>query len=83
MTTEIGFVLLVVAIMMLGLVFEVARPEIIVCFTVLVFMLTGVLTVEETLKGFSNEGMLTIALLFIIAFAIQKCGIADGSLQSY
>ena len=40
-------------------------------------MLTGVLTVEETLKGFSNEGMLTIALLFIIAFAIQKCGIAD------
>ena len=27
MTTEIGFVLLVVTIMMLGLVFEVVRPE--------------------------------------------------------
>lgn len=77
MTIEIGFVLFVIALMMLALIFEITRPEIIIFFTVSLFMLTGILTVEETLKGFSNEGMLTIALLFIVVLAIQKSGIVD------
>ncbi|CAM3931800.1 SLC13 family permease [Lederbergia lenta] len=77
MTIEIGFVLLVIILMMLALVFEVSRPEIIVFTALSIFMLSGLLTVEEAIEGFSNEGMLTIALLFIIAAAIQKCGLVD------
>ncbi|RBW68878.1 SLC13 family permease [Bacillus taeanensis] len=77
MTFEIGFVLLVVILMMVGLVFELARPDMIVFVALTIFLLTGILTPDEALKGFSNEGMLTIALLFIIAGAIQKSGIVD------
>ncbi|MBS4194249.1 SLC13 family permease [Bacillus sp. FJAT-49870] len=81
MTTEIGFVLFVLILMLLGLVFEIIRPDIILFFTLSIFILSGVLTTEEALRGFSNEGMLTIALLFIVAAAIQKSGIADGVIR--
>ncbi|WAA09718.1 SLC13 family permease [Fervidibacillus albus] len=80
MTLEIGFVLLMVAIMLGGLIFEVARPDMIMFVVLTTFLLTGILTPEEALKGFSNQGMLTIALLFIIAGAIQKSGIIDLAL---
>lgn len=77
MTFQIGFVLVVVLLMIIGLVFELARPDMIVFMTMAVFLLTGFLSVDDALKGFSNEGMLTIALLFIMAAAVEKSGLAD------
>lgn len=61
--------------MMVALVREVARPDLILFTTLAVFLLTGVVTPDQALQGFSNQGMLTIALLFIIAGTIQKSGI--------
>jgi len=72
MTIEIGFVILILILMLLGLVFEIARLDIILFFTLSLLLLSGVLSTEEAFKGFSNEGMLTIALLFVVAAAIQK-----------
>lgn len=77
LTWEMGFVLAVVVLMMIALVREVARPDFILFTTLTVFLLTGVINPKQALQGFSNEGMLTIALLFIIAGAIQKSGIFD------
>jgi di/tricarboxylate transporter len=74
---EIGFVLISIFIMMIGLIREWIRPDILVFITLAIFLITDVISVEDALKGFSNEGMLTIALLFIIAGAIQKSGIAE------
>jgi di/tricarboxylate transporter len=78
-TLETGFVLFMVALMFSGLIFEIARPDIIVFVVLTVFLLTGILTEKEALEGFSNEGTLTIALLFIIAGAVQKSGIIERS----
>lgn len=75
MTLEMGFVLVAVMAMLAALWFEIARPEYIVLFVLAVFLLAGLLTPEEALRGFSNQGMLTIALLFIVAGAVQKHGI--------
>ncbi|HET7578181.1 MAG TPA: SLC13 family permease [Bacillales bacterium] len=77
MTPTIAFVLAVVIAMMVALVREIARPDMILFSTLVVFLLTNVITPAQALKGFSNQGMLTIALLFIIAGAIQKSGIFD------
>jgi di/tricarboxylate transporter len=77
MTLEIGLVLAIVTIMVVCLIKEVARPDIIVFFTTAVFLLLGILTPAEALQGFSNEGMLTIALLFIVAGAIQQSGLLN------
>ncbi|MDQ0482438.1 SLC13 family permease [Guptibacillus hwajinpoensis] len=79
MTWEMGFVLFTLLLMMIGLIFELARPDMIVFISLTIFLLTGILTPDEALKGFSNQGMLTIALLFIIAGAVQKSGIVDRS----
>ncbi|WP_457786665.1 SLC13 family permease [Geobacillus sp. Geo 8.1] len=80
MTFKIGFVLLMIALMMGGLIFEIARPDIIVFAVLTVFLLAGIITEEEALEGFANEGTLTIALLFIVAGAVQKSGIIERSL---
>ncbi|MBE7438765.1 MAG: SLC13 family permease [Spirochaetales bacterium] len=34
----------------------------------------GVISPEVALRGFSNEGMLTVAVLFVVAFAVQRTG---------
>ncbi|HET6871571.1 MAG TPA: SLC13 family permease, partial [Sporolactobacillaceae bacterium] len=74
MTFTMGLVLAVIALMLLALVFEVAQPSVIVFITLVVFIVTGVVNTSEALSGFSNAGVLTIALLFIISEALQKSG---------
>ena len=41
------------------------------------FCLTGYLTPEEAISGFSNPAVLTIAFLFILSKALQKTGILE------
>ncbi|MFC0558865.1 SLC13 family permease [Halalkalibacter alkalisediminis] len=74
MTFEIGFVLLVVIGMLVCLIKEIARPDFIVFCALAVLLLTGVLSPSDALRGFSNEGMLTVALLFIVAGAVKQSG---------
>ncbi|WP_342388919.1 SLC13 family permease [Salinicoccus bachuensis] len=78
MTAEMIFVALMIVLMLLGLLFEVARADLIVFFFLVVFLLTGIISTEQALSGFSNEGMLTVLLLFIVAGAIQKHGIIEN-----
>ncbi|MCA1059079.1 SLC13 family permease [Rossellomorea aquimaris] len=78
---EFYFVSFVVLFMLSCLVLEMGRPEFIIPFTLLLFMITGIVPVKEAIKGFSNEGMLTIGLLFIIAGTIQKSGLVDMLFQ--
>jgi di/tricarboxylate transporter len=74
MTFTMGLVLVVIALMLAALVVEVAAPAMIVLIALIIFMVTGVVNVSEALSGFSNSGLMTIALLFIISDAIQKSG---------
>ncbi len=74
MTMEIMIVLVAVVGMLVCLIKEVSRPEFIVFCTLAVLMLVGIISPEDALKGFANEGMLTIALLFIVAGAVQQTG---------
>lgn len=78
MTGEMIFVALMIAVMLLLLLFEVARADFVVFGFLSIFLLSGVITTEEALSGFSNEGMLTVLLLFIVGGAIQKHGIIEN-----
>src|SRR5699024_1057598 len=57
--------------------FEVIRADFLIFLALVIFLLSGVISSEQALKGFSNEGMLTVLLLFIVAGAIQKHGIIE------
>lgn len=78
MTGEMMFVALMIVLMLLALLFEMARADLIVSFFLVVFLLTGIISTGQALSGFSNEGMLTVMLLFIVAGAIQKHGIIEN-----
>ncbi|MDL4842688.1 SLC13 family permease [Aquibacillus rhizosphaerae] len=82
MTWEMAFSLIVVITMMVALVKEFARPDIIVFVALISFFVTGILTPSEVAAGFSNEGMLTVGLLFIVAAAIQKSGLVERGITS-
>ncbi|WP_404455383.1 SLC13 family permease [Virgibacillus necropolis] len=77
MSFEMIFVLVMIIAMLIGLLFEVARPDMVVFSVLVIFLLSGILTTDEALSGFSNQGMLTVALLFIVAGAVQKSGLVD------
>ncbi|PKR77947.1 SLC13 family permease [Halalkalibacillus sediminis] len=77
MTFEMVFVGFVIFVMLLALLAEAARPDVIVLLALGIFIVTGILSPQQALSGFANEGMLTIALLFIVAGGIQKSGIIN------
>ncbi len=49
-----------------------ARPALLFLFTVLLFLLSGVLSPEEVLKGLSNKQIITIFLLIIVSSGLKK-----------
>ncbi|GAB2572582.1 SLC13 family permease [Gracilibacillus alcaliphilus] len=83
MSMDMLFVLLLIITMLAALLLEWGRPALIVFTVLVIFLLTGILTPEEALKGFANQGMLTIALLFIMAGAVQKYGIIDQLMKRW
>lgn len=77
MTLDIALVLIIVFSMLICLIKEVSRPDFIVFLALSVLILSGVLSPSDALRGFSNEGMLTVALLFIVAGAVQQSGLLN------
>jgi len=67
--------IVIVAAMLLVLVFELYQPDAVVFSALGLLLLCGILTPKEALAGFSNPGMLTVAILFIVAFAAQSSGV--------
>lgn len=78
MTLEMIFVSVMIILMLGLLLFEAARADFIVFLFLVIFLLSGTISTEQALSGFSNEGMLTVLLLFIVAGGIQKHGIIEN-----
>ena len=62
MTFEIVFVLLSLLGMVAALIADKMRPGMILFSVVVLFLCAGILTPKEMLEGFSNKGMITVAL---------------------
>ncbi|GGC84777.1 sodium:sulfate symporter [Thalassobacillus devorans] len=77
MNLEMVIVIIAIICMLVGLFFEIARPDLLVFFTLFFFIVTDIATTEEALVGFSNEGMLTIGLLFIVARVFEHSGLVE------
>jgi di/tricarboxylate transporter len=75
---EAGFVLITLLAMISLLIRDVFRPALVVSSFMVIYLLTGIISPKEALQGLSNEGMVTIALLFIIAGSIDKSGVMDA-----
>jgi len=69
----IGIILLVI----IALVREIMRPGLILFSALVLFLVTDILTAEEALSGFSNKGMITVALLFLVSEGVKESGVLN------
>ena len=72
MTFEIIIVLLALIGMLAALIMDKMRPGMILFSVVVLFLCTGILSPKEMLEGFSNKGMITVALLFLVSEGTEQ-----------
>jgi di/tricarboxylate transporter len=73
---------IIIAVILTGLVFfgfirEILPSDVIALIAMGVLMLTGILSVDETLGVFSNGAPITIAALFVVSAALESTGVID------
>jgi len=74
MSLEGYFVLALIASMLICMVREIAPTSIILAGGLLLCLVFGIVTPAQALSGLSNQGMVSIALLFIVAAGAQHTG---------
>ena len=70
--TEILIVFAGLCAMMWLLVADRMRPGFAIFSVVVLFMCAGILSPKEVLAGFSNKGMITVALLFLVSEGVRR-----------
>lgn len=83
MTFEGYFVLAVIFIMIIALIYDWMRPGLLLFSALVVLMATGVVDSQESLAGFSNKGMLTVAVLFMVSEGVRQTGALNMLARSY
>ncbi|HEX2154024.1 MAG TPA: SLC13 family permease [Acidimicrobiia bacterium] len=74
MTGEAWLVLAVVAAVLFVLVRDLASPAATMVAAMVIVLVTGVVTPEQALSGFSNPAPVTVAALYVLARAVEKTG---------
>jgi di/tricarboxylate transporter len=59
---------------LMALLFGQRAPDMAMIGGVIVLLAAGVLAPDEAFKGMANEGMLTVAALFVVAAAVERTG---------
>lgn len=76
----IGLCIILLA-MFIALLKEQMPPEICVFFALTAIILSGLLSPEKALSGFSNPGVHTVANLLIVGAAISRSGLLHGIIE--
>lgn len=76
MTFDLVLVLLLLAVAIAMLVLGKPRMDVVALLVVVALPLTGILSVNETLVGFSDPNVVLIALLFVIGEGLVRTGVA-------
>ena len=71
------YTIVILVLMTIILVKELFEPEITIFSTLLVLVIGKVINVKEALIGFSNSGMLTVGVLFVVAEALKQTGVLN------
>ncbi|WP_346854846.1 SLC13 family permease [uncultured Draconibacterium sp.] len=82
-STEGYIVLAIVFITIIALAKEIMRPGLIFFSAAIILVATGIITDKEALAGFSNKGMITIGILFIVSEGVRQSGVLNRLAQTY
>ncbi len=76
MTADMWITLVILIVMMVLFVSEKLRVDLVALCVVLALTLTGIVTAEEAMAGFSSTSVLSIAFLFVVGGAVFQTGLA-------
>ena len=79
MTFGIVYVAIILVLMLVALMREALRPGLVLFTAVVLLLCAGIINPEEALKGFSNKGMITVALLYLVSEGVRKSGLLERS----
>ena len=77
MTFEIAFMLGLIVVALVVFSLEIFPIEVTAVALLGVLLVTGTLTVEQAVSGFSNKAVITIAAMFLLSHALVKTGILE------
>lgn len=81
MTFQSLFVLVILVLLIAALIKDRMRPGLVLLSGAVVFMCAGIITPKQMLEGFSNKGMITVALLFLVSEGIRRSGLLEELLR--
>ncbi|MFC2090683.1 SLC13 family permease [Bacteroidota bacterium] len=64
----------IILFMIFALIRELMRPGLILFTALVLFMVADIITAEEALSGFSNKGMITVGILFLVSEGFKQTG---------
>ena len=76
---EIAIVLVLVAVVFFGFIREILPSDVVALLAMGALLLTGILSVPETLAVFSNPAPITIAAMFVLSAALERTGVIDAA----
>lgn len=82
-STEGYIVIAVVVLTIVALAKELMRPGLVLFSASTVLLATGIISSEEMLAGFSNKGMLTVGVLFLVSEGVRQSGVLNRVAQTY
>jgi len=65
----------IVVCMLVCLALDITEAALIIAAALLLLLFGGVISANEAFHGFSNEGMLTVGFLFVVASSLQATGV--------
>jgi di/tricarboxylate transporter len=83
MTFQSWIVIISLLYLILAFILRAMRPGITLFSAAAIFMATGVISAEELIAGFSNNGVVIIVLLFWINEGIKQSGLITRLAQAY
>ena len=76
MTFEIAFVLVVTVVALLLLALGRFSPDLVAFGVLLVLFFAGVITLEQSLSGFSNQAVIAVGAILVISAGLTSTGVA-------
>lgn len=84
MLTLDGYIVLAVVLLtVVALAKEIMRPGLVFFSSAIILMSTGIITDQELLAGFSNKGMITVGVLFLVSEGVRQSGVLNRLAQTY
>ncbi|HZH72489.1 MAG TPA: SLC13 family permease [Mariniphaga sp.] len=84
MLTIDGYIVLAVVVFTIVILArEIMRPGLVFFTSSIILMSAGIISDQELLAGFSNKGMITVGVLFLVSEGVRLSGVLNRLAQSY